>query len=118
MYTISFYHVLVLVLAVPLYMFLLAVRCSPRLGIWLKKKKRKSQKTPSCFMQSLLDKTNALLHLSPFLSLHMLFMLVSFVACCHHHPSMRTLLIIGITATTPTSGEAVLNPPDEETEKS
>lgn len=31
---------------------------------------------------------------------------------------MSTLLIIGITATAPTSREAVLNPPDEEAEKS
>ena len=31
---------------------------------------------------------------------------------------MRTFLIIGITATAPTSREAVLNPPDEEAEKS
>jgi hypothetical protein len=81
-------------------------------------KKRKSQKTPSCLMQSLLDKTSVLLHLSPSLPLHMPFMLVSFVAYCHHHPSISTLLIIGITATTSTSREPVLDPPDEETEKS
>lgn len=30
---------------------------------------------------------------------------------------MSTFLIIGVTATAPTSREAVLNPPDEETEE-
>jgi len=30
---------------------------------------------------------------------------------------VSTFLIIGVTATAPASGEAVLNPPDEETEE-
>jgi hypothetical protein len=90
---------------------------SPQIGIWLEKKKRKSENSiiMLVFMQYLLDKNKCFA--SSFL-LHTLFMLVSFVACCHHHSSMRTLLITGVTATTPTSGEPVLDPPDEETEKS
>jgi len=37
--------------------------------------------------------------------------------CRHSFCLVSTFLIIGVTATAPASGEAVLNPPDEETEE-
>lgn len=84
-------------------------------------------------MQPLFNTSCVLLRISPSLPPYHMRFFISNVASCasmlsvfvfllHRRHScvalVSTFLIIGIAATAPTSGEAVLDPPDEESEKS